>query len=96
MSLANEAAYLYTYSKKLMSINNQLKKLSKKVNITLLIRGKGNKHKTILSKTQLQKGPTKVASLIKKHVSSKIRTKNVSWILCTLTITEGRDKFLSG
>ena len=30
MSLANEAAYLYTYSKKLMSINSQLKKLSKK------------------------------------------------------------------
>ena len=77
MSLANEAAYLYTYSKKLMSINSQLKKLSKKAEKNLSKHHKTDDYakkekqyfKHLSKKTEIQK-------LIKEHNQIVSRMKH--------------------
>ena len=55
-------------------INFHLRSLSKKVNIYLLLAGKGSRHRMILSSKQLRSGPKKVERQIRKYVSEKIRT----------------------
>ena len=82
MSLANEAAYLYTYSKKLMTINNQLKKLSKKADNHLHKHNNTNDHskkekhylKHLNKKTEIQK-------LVKEHnqIVSRMRHHEVAF-----------------
>lgn len=68
MSLANEASYLYVYSKKLIKLNKELKKLSKKAEKHRHKHGKAKttkqqeKHKSKHSQTT-----DKIKDLTKKH-----------------------------
>lgn len=68
MGLANEAGYLYVYSKELVAVNKQIQKLSHKAekharkHQTAISEIKKQKHKEKHTKTKI-----KIETLLKKH-----------------------------
>ncbi len=82
MNLTNEAAYLYVYSKELISLNKKLKRLSGKAEKHIYKHGKATSEKERLKhRTKHSKTVEKIRKLMVKHneLLNKLRHHHVAY-----------------